>query len=75
MSFFNKHVLMVWEKRTRTTKPKVKAINLKCDFTLQSITDVREYLRVTTCFDRAKELLKCIYLVFRKAFCEKSDRD
>jgi hypothetical protein len=62
--------LMVWEKRTRTTKPKVKAINLECDFTLQSITDVREYLRVTTCFDTAKELLKCIYFIFQKAFYE-----
>jgi len=56
--------LMVWKKRTRTTKPKVRAINLKCDSMLQIITEVREYLRVTTCFNRAKELLICIYLIF-----------
>jgi hypothetical protein len=62
--------LMVWGKRTRTTKPKVRAINLKCGFTLQSTTEVREYLRVTTCFNRAKELLKRIYFMLQKAFCE-----
>jgi len=55
---------MVWEKCKRTTKPKVRAINKKCDFTLQSKSEVREYLRVTTCLNRAKELLICIYLTF-----------
>jgi len=47
------------EKHTRTTKPKVRVINLKWDFTLQSATEVTEYLCVTTCFNRAKELLAC----------------
>jgi len=61
---------MVWEKRTRTTKPKVRATNLKCDFTLQSKSEIREYLLVTTRFNRAKELLICIYLIFQKALCE-----
>jgi hypothetical protein len=55
---------MVWKKRTRTTKPKARAINLKCDSTLQVITEVREYLRVITCFNTAKELLICVYLIF-----------
>jgi hypothetical protein len=61
---------MVWEKCTRTTKPKVGAISLKRDFTLQSTTEVRENLRVTTCFNRAKELLICVYLIFQKVLCE-----
>ena len=61
---------MVWEKRTRTTKPKVKAIYLKCESTLQIITEFIEYLRLPRCFNRAKELLKFIYLIFQKSFCE-----
>jgi len=61
---------MVWEKRTRTTKPKVRATNLKCDFPLQSKSEIREYLRVTMCFNRAKELLMCICLIFQKVLCE-----
>jgi hypothetical protein len=62
--------LMAWKKRTRTTKPKVRAINLKYDSTLQITTEVRDYLRVTTCFNRAKELLIRIYLIFQKLLCE-----
>ena len=61
---------MAWGKRTRTTKPKVRATSLKCDFTLQSKSEIREYLLVTTRFNRAKELLICIYLIFQKALCE-----
>jgi hypothetical protein len=58
---------MVWKKHKRTTKPKFRAINLIWEFTLQSTTEVREYLRVTTCFNRAKELLACAELdIFRR---------
>jgi len=60
--------LITWKKHTRTTKPKVRAINLTWDITLQSATEFREYLRVTTCFNTAEELLACTELDISRSF-------
>lgn len=53
---------MIWKNHTTITKPKVRSINLKWDFTLQSTTAVRECLRVNMCSNTAKELLVCTEL-------------
>jgi len=53
---------MVWKKKYKNHKTQSQGHKFKWDFTLQSTTEVREYLRVTTCFNTAKELLACTEL-------------